>query len=267
MGLRINSNNQSIANKLSSSQNRMKKTLERLASGNRINRAADDAAGLAIAEGFRSQVRGAQVETQNLQSGISMVQTAEGGLEQTTGALQRIRELALQASSGTLTDAQRGIINDEAQQMVAQIEDTAQDTEFNEISVLSGAGGTVDLGAGTNVAVDLPDATSAGLGVAGLDLSTQAGAQAAIAAVDTAIGTVNAQRAELGATQNAISSAIRTREVETENLMAAQAAIREADIAVETTRLAQAQILQQGGIAMLAQGNVASQNALRLLGG
>lgn len=266
MGLRINTSNQSIANRTGASQNRIKGTLKRLATGNRINRAADDAAGLAIAEGLRAQLRGAQAESRNLQSGVSLAQTAEGGLQQTSGALQRIRELAVQASSGTLTDAQRSIINDEAQQMAAQIDDTAQTTDFNGTAVLNG-GGPVNLDASSDIAVDLPDATAAGLGVDGLDLSTQAGAEAALATVDTAIDTVNAQRADIGATQNTIASAISTREIETENLAAAQAAIREADIAIETANLAQDQILQQGGIATLAQANIMSQNALRVLGG
>ncbi len=265
MGLRINSDNPLLANNLNKSHNRIRETMERLASGNRINQAADDAAGLAIAEGLRAQLQGAQVETRNMQSGISMIQTAEGGLEQTTGALQRLRELALQASNGTLTDAQRAAINEEAQQMVSQINETAQNTEFNGTTLLNGTGGTVALGAGTNIEVELPNATAGGLGVSEIDLGTQAGAEAAVANIDAALATVTEQRSGFGATQNAIESAIRNRETETENLMAARAAIREANIAAEITRLAQSQILEQSGMSVLAQSNIQAENALRLL--
>jgi len=265
MGLRINSGNNIIGNRLRSSQTQLQRTMERLASGNRINRAADDAAGLAIAEGLRAQVRGLQAESQNLQTGISLAQTAEGGLEQTTGALQRLRELALQASTGTLSDEQRAMINEEAQQMVAGIEDIAEDTQFNEINPLAGTETEVELGAG-GIAVELPDATATGLGIEDIDLSTQAGAEAALGDIDAALQTVNEQRGSLGATQNRIESAIGTREVAAENLMAAQSAIREANIAVEVSNLARTSILEQAGVAMMAQANILSRNAAQLLG-
>jgi len=266
MGLKINPDNTFITGHLRSSQSRLRKTMERLASGNRINRASDDAAGLAVAEGLRSQLRGMQVEMNNLQSGASLVQTAEGGLEQTSGALQRMRELALQASSGTLSDEQRAMIDQEAQQLVEQVNATAENTQFNEINPLAGTETSVELGAGTDITVSLPDATAAGLGIEDIDLSTQAGAEAAIADIDTAMQTVNAQRGAFGATTNAIESAVRNREVETENLAAAQAAIREANIAVEATNLARESILAQAGIAMAAQANIINEHAVLLLG-
>lgn len=266
MGLKINSGGNIIPNQLRTSQNQLRKTMERLATGNRINRAADDAAGLAIAEGLRAQLSGLEMESRNLQMGASLAQTAEGGLEQTSGALQRMRELALQASSGTLSDEQRAMINQEAQQLVEQVNDIAEDTQFNEINPLAGTETSVDLGAGTNIDIELPDATAAGLGIDTIDLSTQAGAEAALADIDAAMQTVNEQRGSIGATTNAIQSAVNTRNIEAENVMAAQAAIREADIAVEVSNLARTSILVQAGAAMMAQANILSRNAARLLG-
>jgi len=267
MGLRINTGDNIIPNQLRTSQNQLRRTMERLATGNRINRAGDDAAGLAIAENLRAQVRGLQMESRNLQTGVSLVQTAEGGLEQTSNALQRMRELALQAANGTLSDEQRTMINEEAQQLVAQVDDIAEDTQFNEINPLAGTQPEVDLGPGTGIAIELPDATAAGLGIEDIDLTTPEGAEAALADIDAAIQTVSEQRGAFGAATNAIESAVNTRDIEAENLMAAQAAIREANIAIEATNLARTSILEEAGVAMMAQANILNRNAARLLGG
>jgi len=271
MGLRINTNVPALnaGRILRRSTASLNRSLERLSSGLRINRAADDAAGLAIAEGFRSQVRGTGVAQRNAQDGVSLVQTAEGALSETTNILQRIRELAVQSANGTQSTANRTALNTEVQQLLAQIDDIALDTEFNGIRVLSAAQ-TVTLQSGANpgqtLAVSVSGAKTGDLGVSTVAVSSVALAVSAISTVDRALRSVNTLRSTLGAMQNRLEFTINTLAIQEENASSAESMIRDADIAQETIRFTRNQILVSAGTSVLAQANVVPQTALQLLG-
>ncbi len=270
MGLRINTNVPSLnaARVLRRSTLDLNKTLERLSSGLRINRAADDAAGLAIAEAFRSIVRGSNVAQRNAQDGISLVQTAEGALSETTNILQRIRELAVQAANGTQSDNNRAAINTEVQQLLQQIDKIAVDTEFNGIYVLSVTQTvTLQVGAfsGQVMAITVGGAKTNDLAVNAVNVSTMAGAVSALSLVDNALRSVNTLRATLGAYQNRLEFTINTLAIQEENSSASESAIRDADIAQETVRFTRNQILVNAGTSVLAQSNIVPQTALQLL--
>jgi len=271
MGLRINTNVPALNTSriLNRSTNDLNKSLERLSSGLRINRAADDAAGLAIAEGFRSQVRGSQVAQRNTQDGISLVQTAEGALSETTNILQRIRELAVQSANGTQSTDNRLALNAEVQQLLAQIEDIALDTDFNGVRVLS-SNQTITLQTGADpsqtLAVAIEGARTNDLGVDNLQISAVAVAVSTISTVDIALQSVNTLRADLGAAQNRLEFTVNTLQIQEENATASESAIRDADIASETIRFTRNQILVSAGTSVLAQANVVPQTALTLLG-
>ncbi len=272
MGLRINTNVAAInaSRILRSSTLELNKSLERLSSGLRINRAADDAAGLAIAEALRSQVRGTVVAQRNSQDGISLVQTAEGALTETTNALQRIRELAIQAANGTQSDSNRAALNAEVEQLLQQIDDIALDTEFNGIRVLSAAQ-TITLQAGAQTSqtllVAVAGAKTNDLGVSTLQVSTYVGAVSAISTVDNALRSVSTLRSLFGAMQNRLEFTIRTLAIQEENSSASESVIRDADIAKETIGFTRNQILVSAGTSVLAQANIIPQTALQLLGG
>lgn len=270
MGLRINTNVPALnaARVLRRTTLDLNKTLEQLSSGLRINRAADDAAGLAIAEGFRAQVRGAQVAQRNVQDGISLVQTAEGALSETTNILQRIRELAVQAANGTQSDNNRAAIQAEVDQLVSQLDKIASDTEFNGIRVLTGAQSVVlqaGYQQGQTLSLVISGATAAILSVNNLAVSNQTLAASAITIVDNALRTVNTLRATLGAYQNRLEFTMNTLAIQEENSVAAESAIRDADIAKVTIRFTRNQILVNAGTSVLAQANIVPQTALQLL--
>ncbi|HEO71705.1 MAG TPA: flagellin FliC [Candidatus Hydrogenedentes bacterium] len=271
MGLRINTNIAAIntSRVLRNSTSALTKTLERLSSGLRINRAADDAAGLAIAEGFRSIVRGTQVAQRNAQDGVSLVQTAEGALSETTNILQRIRELAVQAANGTQSVNNRQALDAEVQQLLGQIDDVAVDTEFNGLFILSAAQ-TVTLQAGPLVSQTLTIAVAGAktndLGVSAVRVSAMNVAVSAISTIDVALKSVNALRSNLGAYQNRLEFTINTLAIQEENSAASESAIRDADIAKETIAFTRNQILVSAGTSVLAQANVIPQTALQLLG-
>ena len=271
MGLRINTNIAAMntSRVLSRSTQALNRSLERLSSGLRINRAADDAAGLAIAEGFRSVVNGTQVAQRNAQDGVSLVQTAEGALSETTNILQRIRELAVQASNGTQSTANRQALDNEVVQLLAQIDDIALDTEFNGIRVLSTAQ-TVTLQAGAQTSqtltINVAGAKTNDLGVSAVHVSTMALAVSAISTIDNAIQSVNTLRSNLGAYQNRLEFTINTLAIQEENSAASESAIRDADMASETIAYTRNQILVSAGTSVLAQANIVPQMALQLLG-
>lgn len=270
MGLRINTNIPSLnaARVLRRSTLDLNKTLERLSSGLRINRAADDAAGLAIAEAFRSIVRGSNVAQRNAQDGISLVQTAEGALSGTTNILQRIRELAVQAANGTQSDTNRAAINTEVQQLLEQIDKIATNTEFNGIYVLSATQSVIlQVGAfsGQVLAITVTGAKTNDLSINSVNVSTMAGAVSALSLVDNALKSVNSLRATLGAYQNRLEFTINTLAIQEENSASSESAIRDADIAQETIRFTRNQILVNAGTSVLAQSNVVPQTALQLL--
>lgn len=266
MALSINTNTSGLgaANQAGRAASLLNKNLQQLSSGLRINRAADDAAGLAIAENFNALARQFAAEDRNLQSGISAAQTAEGGLSAQQDAVQRIRELAVQASNGTLTDDQRAAINGEAQQLLDQINDTAESTQFNGQGLLN-QDQSISLGAG-GAQLTLQQSDAGTLGISGIDLSTQAGAESAIAELDDALENISGQRAEIGAQSNGFESAIRQREEGEINARESESRIRDLDVARASIERTRGQVLLQATIAGLAQSNVVPQSALRLLG-
>lgn len=272
MGLRINTNVAALnaGRILRQSTLDLNKSLERLSSGLRINRAADDAAGLAIAETLRSNVRGAEVAQRNSQDAISLVQTAEGALTETTNALQRIRELAIQAANGTQGSENRAALNAEVQQLLEQIDDIALDTEFNGLRVLSSAQTvTIQSGAQTSqtLIIAVAGAKTNDLGISNVAISTIDTAVSAISTIDVALQSVNSLRAFFGASQNRLEYTIRTLAIQEENSAASESAIRDADIARETIAFTRNQILVSAGTSVLAQANIIPQTALQLLGG
>jgi len=274
MGLRINTNVAALntTRQLQKTTLRLNKSLERLSSGLRINRAADDAAGLAIAEAFRSRVAGLRVAQRNSQDGISLVQTAEGALSETTNMLQRMRELAVQAASGTISDVNRAALQAEFSQLILQIDDISADTEFNGRVLLSDTTTfTIQAGSdmGQTLVVTLSGADSNDLSIdaASFYISAQANASTAIQVIDSAILTVSSQRALLGAAQNRLEFTISTLAIQEENSAASESAIRDANIAQEVTEFTRNQILVSAGTSILAQANVVPQTALTLIGG
>ncbi len=277
----INTNVMSInaQRSLNRSLGSMNVSLERLSSGLRINRAKDDAAGLAISERFTSQIRGLEQAIRNANDGISLVQTAEGAMEEIANTLQRMRELSIQSRNGTVSPADRNSINDEFQQLreeVIRITDTA---EFNNVSLL-GAAQSLDLQVGwkngasniiTLSTLDMATATLGSGGIlqavsAGMAISATSGADAAMSILTVALDNISAKRADFGAKQNRLEAGIRNMENVVENQSAARSRIRDADFARETANLTRTQILQQAGVAMLAQANQLPQNVLQLLG-
>jgi flagellin len=273
MGLRINTNISSInaQRNLTQSTEALSRSLERLSSGLRITRASDDAAGLAISERLRAEVRAYEQASRNALDGISLLQVAEGALNEVSGILVRLRELAIQSANGTLGAAERTTVNQEAQDLVAEIDRVAAVTSFNGTLLLDGSAPTVDFQVGSGstandvISVTGVDATATGLGVNAIDLSTQAGASAANGVIQTAIDNLTGLRGGFGTAQNRLESTIRSIAVAIENTAAAESRIRDVDVASETAKLTRAQVLQQAGISVLAQANVSAQNALALL--
>ena len=271
MGLRINTNVAALnaTRILRRSTTELNGSLERLASGLRINRAGDDAAGLAISESFRTVIRGSLVAQRNSQDGISLIQTAEGALDTTTQLLQRIRELAVQAANGTQSDTTRGFLDAEVQELLDQVDDIALNTEFNGLFVLSSAS-TITLQAGSRagqtLVIAVAGAKTDDLGVNTVNISTTATAVSALSTVDVALQNVTALRSTFGAFQNRLEFTIDTLSIQEENSAAADSALRDADIARETIAFTRNQILVSAGTAVLSQANVVPQTALQLLG-
>ncbi|WP_372629521.1 flagellin [Cohnella sp.] len=249
----------------------MSKTMEKLSSGYRINRAADDAAGLAISEKMRYQVGGYNQAISNAQDGISLIQTAEGALTEVHSMLQRLNVLANQASNGTLDDTDRNKIQLEVTALTSEIDNIASTLKFNGINLLNGTGSSITFQVGfeanTTISVSLGSGTTiAALGLTGLSVASAGAAQSAISAIQTAISSVSQRRAEFGAVQNRLEHTINNVGVNAENLSASESRIRNADMAKEMTEFTRRQILVQAGTAMLAQANSVPQNVLRLLG-
>jgi len=276
MALRINTNVSSVfAQKfVNRTSQRLQSSMEHLSSGLRITKAADDAAGLAVSEKMRSQIRSLRMASRNTSDGISMVQTAEGGLNETTNMLSRMRELAVEASSAVLQATERAYLATEFTALQNEMERIADSTEFNGLNLSDGSTASVDVQVGIfnvaaqdRIAVTLQDAHTLTLGVDTLaaGLSTAVTAQAAIGLIDTALDSVNDSRADYGAIQNRLSSAMRNLENYTENLVEAESRIRDVDFAAETAELSRNQIFQQAGISILAQANSSNQVALSLL--
>jgi flagellin len=266
MSLRINSNVDAIAahRHLSATSDAISQSMERLSSGLRINKAADDAAGLGISEKMRSQIRGLAQAQRNIQDGVSMVQTAEGNLDEVHSILQRVRELAVQYRNGSLSAAGKGAIQSEVDQLSQEITRIGNAAVFNGVSLLSGTSSvTFQVGANDNetIAISFSNLATA-VGSAYSNMAT-----ASLAAIDAAVDAVSAMRSGLGAVQNRLEHALSVTGVYQENLTSAESRIRDVDMAEEMVTLTKNQILQQAGTAMLAQANQAPQSVLSLLRG
>lgn len=272
MSLQINTNVAAINahRNLSNTQSSLSSSLEKLSSGLRINRAADDAAGLAISEGLRSQVNGMEVAARNAQDGISVIQTAEGALTEVHDILQRVRDLAVQAGNDSNNAESRAAINTEIQALGQELTRIGENTNFNGSDLLTGADMTFQVGAGgqasDQITVTLADISTLGADIAAIDVSDAAGALAAINTLDGEITAVSTARADLGATQNRLESAVNSLNVSRENLSAAESRIRDVDMASEMTEFTRNNILSQAGTSMLGQANQSTQGVLSLLG-
>ncbi len=277
MGLRINTNTTSLSAQrtLGVNSNKQAQSLGKLSSGTRIVRSADDAAGLAISEKLKAQIRGQSQAERNANDGISMIQTAEGGLSEIGNILIRMRELSVQAASDTVGDNERQFTDLEYQNLKQEIERISQVTEFNGKKLLNGEGDTYDFQIGINnddfqdrIKFDTQMLNSGidNLGVAELSVSSKEDSQSALASLDTAIQNVSGQRAELGAKQNRLTSTVQNLQVSNENLNAANSRIRDTDYAAETAQNAKLNILNAAGTSVLAQSNAQGQNALKLIG-
>lgn len=244
--------------------------MDRLSSGKRINSAKDDAAGLAIATRMDAKVRGLSQAIRNSNDGISLAQTAEGAMQESSNILVRMRELAVQASNGTSTLSDRTALQAETTQLISQLGDIATRTDFNGTALLDGTANIniqTGVNSGDTVNITIGDLQAAGLGVAAVDISTVAGAGAALTLVDTAINTVASSRATLGAVQNRLESNVNNLTSTVTNLAEAKSRIEDTDYSMETTKLASAQILAQASTAMLAQANQSQQGVMNLLRG
>ena len=245
----------------------------KLSSGLRIVSAADDAAGLGISERMRAEIRSLQMAQRNAQDGVSLVQTAEGALGEVSANLIRMRELAVEAANGTLSAADRTSLNSEFAALADEIERVGNDAAFNGINILDGSNTTISIqvGVDTGQTIDITttDMQAVALGVDSgtLDITTTANASAALAALDTAVDSVVAQRGAYGAAQNRLSSAMRSIATAAENLSGAESRIRDVDVAAETAELTKNRILQQAANSVLAQANTQPQLALSLLQG
>ena len=273
MGLRVNTNIASLTAQrhMTVVTRRLGENYSRLASGLRIATAADDAAGLAISERMRSQIRSYAVAGRNAQDGISLVQTAEGALAEVSNILGRMRELAMQSANGTLDTEDRATLDTEFQALDAELDRIATTTEFNGINLLDGSSTSipiqVGLDSGDTITVGGGDTQSSTLGVDTLLVTTTTNATSALAAIDTAISSVNTTRGDLGATQNRMSSALASILNARENLSSAESRIRDVDVASETADLTRNSIMQQASVSVLQQANVQPQIALSLLQG
>jgi flagellin len=264
MSLRINSNIEAFNahRQLVGTSNNAAKSMERLSSGYRINRAADDAAGLAISEKLRGQIRGLSQAQRNSQDAVSLVQTAEGSLNEVHSMLQRVRELAVQFQNGTLSTSDKAAITAEAAQLQSEIERIGNSADFNGIKLLDGTGGTISFQVGANdgdvIAVDTATLSDK-IGTIDVDQTD------AISAIDAAIENVSSLRGSFGAVQNRLEHTLNNLSTYQENLMASESRIRDVDMASEMVEFSKNQILQQAGTSMLAQANQAPQSVLSLL--
>lgn len=277
MGFRINTNVASL--QAQTSLNKVNKesqeSFSKLSSGTRITKAADDAAGLAISEKLKAEIRSSQQANRNANDGISMVQVAEGGLNETSNILTRMRELSIQAASDTVGDSERGMANLEYQQLKSEMERISQVTEFNGKKLLNGEGEKYEFQVGTGsdefenrIGFEAHQLNSGieSLGVGSVDISSKEGAQDSLSSLDGAIEKVSSQRAVLGSLQNRLVSTSNNIQTSVENLSAANSRIRDVDYAEETAKQARNQIISAAGTSVLSQANMSGQQALKLIG-
>ncbi len=277
MGFRISTNVQSLSaqRSLGIQREAQNHELEKLSSGERIVRAADDAAGLAISEKFKAEIRSTRQAVRNTQDGISLVQVAEGGLNEVGNMLIRMRELSIQAATDTIGDKERGFTDKETQSLKEEIDRISKTTKYNGVDLISGLGKDLDfqVGIGANPETDRLhykssefNTTLDALGLVDVSTSTKEGAQNNLAMLDNAISKVSENRAAFGAMQNRLTSTMSNLQVSDENISAANSRIRDADVAAESAELTKRNILSQAGTATLAQANQNSMLALKLIG-
>jgi len=278
MGLRIQTNTMALTSQrhLKSTRALLDRSLERLSSGYRINRSGDDAAGLAISEKLRAKTRGLVQASRNASDGVSLIQVAEGGLNEIQNILVRLRELGVQSASDTIGAKERGYLDQEYKSLKEEIDRIANSTEFNGTYLLDGTGGSLDFQVNTGgdnlLGVDRIsfdafklDVNVDKLGLEELNVNTKSDAQRSLASIDTAVEKVSSVRGQLGAIENRLESTIKNTAISIENLSAARSRIKDVDIAEETSEMAKQNILMQAGTAMLAQANSVPKMALSLL--
>lgn len=274
MGLRIATNTASIAAQrvLSKQQKRAEHSAQALASGSRIVNAADDAAGLAISENFKGQLKGMAQARNNANNAISFVQVGEGGLSEVSNILIRLRELGVQAASDTVSDIEREFLNREAEQLISEADRIAKTTVFGNKKMLDGSAGDMEFHVGAYGSEENvikftfdADATASNLGISGIDITDRGGARDSLEAVDEAISKVGSLRASFGAMQSRMESTVSNLDIGYENLSAANSRIRDTDIAKETAEMASASILQNTAVSVLAQANQLPNVALKLV--
>ena len=277
MGLRINTNISSIAAQraLGITKNNLDGNLRKLSSGERITRASDDAAGLAISEKLKAHIRGLRQAKRNSDDGVSLIQTAEGAINEISNIIIRLRELSIQAASDTVGDTERGFSNIEFQNLLEEVQRISHGTEFNGRKLLDGTGGMVEIQVGIHndpmqdrIKYDstTTDTTLESLALIGENIASKEGAQLSLAKLDDALVRINGTRANLGALQNRLQSASNSIAITEENFSAANSRIRDVDVASETADMAKNNILSQAGVSVLAQANQAPNFALKLIG-
>ncbi|WP_415061818.1 flagellin [Bdellovibrio sp.] len=277
MGMRVSTNVSAInaQRNLVGSQRAINDSMAKLASGSRINKAADDAAGLAISEGLKAQIRSAAQAQRNANDGISMVQTAEGGLNEIGNIVVRLRELGIQAASDTVGENERGMLNKEVQQLKSEIQRISAVTTWGTTKLLDGSSPKFDFQVGLfnnseedRISFNASEnvATLDALGLSGVDFSTKEGAQEALGMLDNAQTSISGTRANLGALQNRLTSTVDNLGVAQENLSAANSRIRDTDVAQASSEMTRNNILLQAGTSTLAQANQSNQLALKLIG-
>ncbi len=276
MGLRIATNVTALnaQRQMANTRQNLDKSLERLASGSRINHAGDDAAGLAISENLRAQIRGLRQAKRNAMDGISLIQVSEGGLNEIANMLVRLRELSIQAASDTIGDTERQFVDREFQSLKQEIDRIANVTQFNGIPLLNGKAGIFEIQVGTqnNPILDRvvyngerSDTTVDALKLGGESLATKQGAQLSLSVIDDALIRVNSIRADLGAMQNRLQATINNLSINDENMSSAYSRIRDADLAEEVSELTKQNVLMQAGISVLSQANNTNSAAMKLL--
>lgn len=276
MGLRISTNiaSQTVQKNLREVSGDGQDSLEKLSSGKRITKAADDAAGLAISKNLEAQTKGLRMATRNANDGISLVQTAEGGLNETSNILTRLRELTVQASSDTIGDSERGFLDKEYQQLTLEVDRIAQSTTFNGSNLLNGEGESKDIQVGATdgeqnrITFDASEtnATADSIGISSTGVASKDDALGAMSTIDEAINMVSGQRANLGSIQSRLQSTVSNLEVQTLNQDAARSVVEDVDVASESARMASNNVIKQAGVATLAQANSLPNSALRLIG-
>jgi flagellin len=277
MGLRINTNVAALnaQKNLYMTGINQNRSMARLASGQRINQAADDAAGLAISENLKAQIRGLRQANRNANDGISLVQIAEGSLNEVSNMIIRLRELGVQAASDTIGDTERKFLDVEYQQLKSEVQRVTESTQYNGYDLLNGTGGVIDIQVGVNndpfkdrisFNAGAANSTLEALGIVSESLETKESAQVSLSALDNALVSVNAIRANFGAMQNRLQSTSNNLLVYDENMSAANSRIRDADVAAESAEMVRNSILMQAGTSVLGQANQMNQLALKLLG-